>query len=157
MPFAQEVAELGERSAIGQLVLRLTSPGVPDIYNGDELPYFALVDPDNRRPVDWDTSREMLAHLGPKPSRESAKLWVIRELLALRRRRPEAFAGAYEAIVAEEHTCAFLRGDDVVVAVHVRYGEPAVELPRGGWRNVLAGLDEIVGGRSVAVFERADP
>ena len=157
VPFAEEVAELGERSAIGQLVLRLTSPGVPDIYNGDELPYFALVDPDNRRPVDWDASREMLAHLGPRPSRESAKLWVIRELLALRRRRPEAFAGAYEAIVTEEHTCAFLRGDDVVVAVHVRDGEPAVELPPGGWRDVLAGLDEIVGRRSVAVFEREDP
>ena len=49
-PFAAELAAAGARSAIGQLVLRLTSPGVPDIYNGDELPYFALVDPDNRRP-----------------------------------------------------------------------------------------------------------
>jgi (1->4)-alpha-D-glucan 1-alpha-D-glucosylmutase len=156
VPFAEEVAELGERSAIGQLVLRLTSPGVPDIYNGEELPLFALVDPDNRRPVDWRTRRETLARLGPKPSRASAKLWLIHQLLALRRRHPEAFAGPYEVIVAGENTCAFLRGDDVAVAVHVRGGEPAVELPPGGWRNVLAGLAALLSGRSVAVFERAD-
>ena len=83
---------------IGQLVLRLTSPGVPDIYNGDELPYFALVDPDNRRPVDWDARRAALASRDA-PHGESAKLHVIREALALRARRPEAFAdGDYEPL-----------------------------------------------------------
>jgi (1->4)-alpha-D-glucan 1-alpha-D-glucosylmutase len=154
VPFAAEVAEVGERSAIGQLVLRLTSPGVPDIYNGDELPYFALVDPDNRRPVDWEVRRELLAGLGERPARETVKLWVIRELLALRRRRPESFAGPYEAIEAGEQTCAFRRGDDVLVAVCVRDGELVFEPPAGSWRNVLSPLAEALGRYQVAVFER---
>ena len=53
-PFVASVARAGERAALGQLALKLTAPGIPDIYQGDELPYRALVDPDNRRPVDWD-------------------------------------------------------------------------------------------------------
>ena len=157
VPFAQEVGDAGERSALGQLVLRLTSPGVPDIYNGDELPFFALVDPDNRRPVDWDLRRQLLAGLGEAPGPGTAKLWVIRELLALRRQLPQAFAGPYEVVAADEHVCAFRRGEDVVTAVHVRGGEVAVELPHGKWRNVLAPLAESIGGTSVAVFERASP
>ena len=63
-PFADEVARAGERSALGQLLLKLTVPGIPDIYNGDELRSLSLVDPDNRRPVDWDARREALAALG---------------------------------------------------------------------------------------------
>ena len=56
-PFLAEVAALGERSALGQLLLKLTVPGVPDVYQGDELIDLSLVDPDNRRPVDWDARR----------------------------------------------------------------------------------------------------
>ena len=56
VPFVEEVAVAGERSALGQLLLKLTVPGVPDIYNGDELIDLSLVDPDNRRPVDWDAA-----------------------------------------------------------------------------------------------------
>ncbi|HEY2602616.1 MAG TPA: malto-oligosyltrehalose synthase, partial [Thermoleophilaceae bacterium] len=52
-PFVAALAHVGERAALGQLALKLTAPGVPDIYQGDELSYRALVDPDNRRPVDW--------------------------------------------------------------------------------------------------------
>ena len=58
-----EVAAAGDRAALGQLLLKLTVPGLPDIYNGDELPLLSLVDPDNRRPVDWDARREALAAL----------------------------------------------------------------------------------------------
>src|SRR5581483_8606869 len=119
-PFAAEVAELGERSALAQLVLRLTSPGVPDIYQGDELTYLALVDPDNRRPVDWDARRRALA------KGSSQKLNTIRALLALRSRRD---LGGYETLPAPTETCAFRRGDDVVVAVAVRANAPDVELP----------------------------
>jgi (1->4)-alpha-D-glucan 1-alpha-D-glucosylmutase len=140
-PFAAEVAAAGERAAIGQLVLRLTAPGVPDIYNGDELPYFALVDPDNRRPIDWELRRAALER------RDSPKLELIRALLALRARRPEAFAGSYEPLAAGEETCAYRRGEEVVVAVPLRGGEPEHELPPGGWRNVLEGYP-------AAVFER---
>ena len=62
-PFVARVAAAGDRAALGQLVLKLTSPGVPDTYQGDELPYLALVDPDNRRPVDWDYRQAMLRRL----------------------------------------------------------------------------------------------
>ncbi|HEY7538002.1 MAG TPA: malto-oligosyltrehalose synthase [Gaiellaceae bacterium] len=152
-PFAAEVAAAGARSAIGQLVLRLTAPGVPDVYGGDELLYLALVDPDNRRPVDWDARRRALAGLG-RPTPETVKLYVIREALALRARRPEAFAGAYEPLPAAEGTCAYRRGDDVVVALPVRGGEPELELPSGKWRDVLPGVAQALGGFRVALLER---
>jgi (1->4)-alpha-D-glucan 1-alpha-D-glucosylmutase len=140
-PFAAEVAESGERAALGQLALRLTSPGVPDIYQGDELTFLALVDPDNRRPVDWEWRRRALA------DRSSPKLNLIRALLDLRARRPDAFAGHYEPLDAAATTCAFLRGEDVVVAVPVRDAKIGAELPPGKWRPVV---DE----RYAAVFER---
>ena len=83
-----------------QLVLRFTSPGVPDIYDGEELPLFTLVDPDNRRPVDWERRRRLLDELGAMPALPASKLWVIRELLALRARQPLAFVGTYEPLAA---------------------------------------------------------
>jgi (1->4)-alpha-D-glucan 1-alpha-D-glucosylmutase len=148
--FTVGLAAAGWRSAIGQLVLRLTSPGVPDLYNGDELPYFALVDPDNRRPVDW-----LAVQAAFEATRaDFPKLRVIREALALRRRRPEAFAGAYEPLPAGEDTCAFRRGEDVVVAVPVRGDEPELELPGGRWRNVLEGVEEPLGGYRPLLLER---
>jgi (1->4)-alpha-D-glucan 1-alpha-D-glucosylmutase len=153
-PVQARIAAAGARSSIGQLVLRLTSPGVPDVYNGDELPYFALVDPDNRRPVDWETRRAALASRDA-PHGDSAKLHVIREALALRRRRPEAFAeGGYEPLRAGEGTVAYRRGKDVVVAVPVRGDDPELDLPRGRWRNVLEGVENAIGGYRVCLFER---
>ena len=142
-PFVRRVAGEGERSALAQLVLKLTSPGVPDIYQGDELPYRALVDPDNRRPVDWDLRRRLLG----SPSRPP-KLTLIEALLELRARRPEAFTRGYEPLEAPDDVCAFVRGGEVAVAVAVRPGA-AVEAPPGAWRPVLA---EAVSG--VSVFER---
>ena len=140
-PFAAEVAEAGERAALAQVALRLTSPGVPDIYQGDELELLALVDPDNRRPVDWERRRRALA------DGSSRKLNLIRALLDLRGRRPEAFAGGYEPLDADEATCAFVRGEDVVVAVPVRDRKLQAELPPGSWAAVV---DEPY----AAVFER---
>jgi len=137
-PFAAEVAAAGERAALAQLALRLTSPGVPDIYNGDELPYFALVDPDNRRPVDWDALAAALAR------RDSPKLELIRTLLGLRARQPQSFEGDYEPLPAAVGTCAYRRGDDVVVAASYRDGEPECELPPGRWRNLLKGYAAVV-------------
>ena len=115
-PFQREVAEAGDRAALGQLLLKLTVPGVPDIYQGDELLCLSLVDPDNRRPVDWDERRAALASDDPPP-----KLQVIRTALALRARLPEAFAGAYEPVEAGEDVVAFTRGD----AAGVRRGAAA--------------------------------
>jgi (1->4)-alpha-D-glucan 1-alpha-D-glucosylmutase len=150
-PFAADVAVLGERSSLGQLVLRLTAPGIPDVYQGDELWFLALVDPDNRRPVDWARRREAL---GAGLTRETVKQWTIRQALALRARRPDAFAGPYEPLPAGAGTCAFRRGEDVVVAVPFRGLEPEVELPAGRWRDVLDGVAACLGGYRPALFER---
>jgi (1->4)-alpha-D-glucan 1-alpha-D-glucosylmutase len=139
-PVAAEVAAAGERSALGQLALRLTSPGVPDLYQGDELPLLALVDPDNRRPVDWTALRAALERGGVP------KLELVRALLALRARRPDCFAEGYEPLPAGPDTCAFRRGD-VVVAVPVRDAPPEVDFPGGAWRAVV---DEAY----AAVYER---
>jgi (1->4)-alpha-D-glucan 1-alpha-D-glucosylmutase len=149
--FAQFMATLlpeGERSALGQLLLKLTAPGVPDIFQGDELWRLSLVDPDNRRAVDWGERREALARVlaGGAPRAADAKLFLIHRALSLRARRAEAFAGAYEPLAAAPGVCAFLRGEEaeVLVAVAVRSGgslaDAALALPAaaaGSWREIL--------------------
>ena len=155
-PFARTVTDRGRRSALGQLVLKLTSPGVPDIYQGDELEFRALVDPDNRRPVDWSLRQALLARLlGGGRLPDEPKLTVTAHLLGLRARRPEPFAGGgYEPLGAGEDVCAFLRGDDVLVSVALRPdGVPPgpADLTRTGgeWRELLELTD-----LGVAVYER---
>ena len=122
------VVEEGRRSALGQLLLKLTSPGVPDVYQGDELEDLSLVDPDNRRPVDFDARRAALAHLaggGEPRDYGERKLDLIRRALALRARRPEAFAGAYEPVDAGADVVAYTRGGAVLVVCPVRPGATA--------------------------------
>ena len=144
-PFLAEVAAAGERAALGQLLLKLTAPGVPDIYQGDELVDLSLVDPDNRRPVDWEARRAALAALraGSGPTRETMKLHLIARALDLRAHRPEAFAGAYEPIDAGPDVCAFTRGDgEVLVVVAVRPAPgAALEAAPGRYRDVLSGRE----------------
>jgi (1->4)-alpha-D-glucan 1-alpha-D-glucosylmutase len=167
-PFAATAAAGGDRIALAQLVLKLTAPGIPDIYQGDELTYLVLVDPDNRRPVDWGWRQAMLSRLmgGTRPVGELRKLFLITRLLGLRARRPEPFRGGYEPLAAGEHGCAFLRGGDVLVAVAVPAGraEGVLEAPHGRWRDVLRGeersfngrtpLSDVVGDVGLGVFER---
>jgi (1->4)-alpha-D-glucan 1-alpha-D-glucosylmutase len=135
-PFVERVRELGEHVSLAQLVLKLTSPGVPDLYQGDELEALALVDPDNRRPVDWDLRRRLLERLrlGSEVPREARKLSVTRNVLALRAERPEAFVGAYEPVEAGEDVVAFVRGGEIGVAVALR---PGAKLPHVPGENVL--------------------
>ncbi len=169
VPFVRRVAAAGERAVLGQVVLKLTAPGIPDLYQGDELPFSALVDPDNRRPVDWGWYQAMLARMmgGSPPVRETRKLFLILRLLTLRTRRPEAFAtGAYEPVEAGERVCAFSRGGDVLVAVATRDGAADREFapPQGRWRDVLRGeqrtfsgrqrLGDVLGEHGIAVLER---
>jgi (1->4)-alpha-D-glucan 1-alpha-D-glucosylmutase len=149
-PFAGEVSAAGARAALGQLVLRFTSPGVPDIYGGDELPLLALVDPDNRRRVNLERRRAGLEQLQTATPDFAPKLWAIRELLALRARRPAAFAGSYEPVAADSRTCAFRRGDEVIVAVSVDGGTTGLRPPSSSWSDVLAGL----GDPGIRVYER---
>jgi (1->4)-alpha-D-glucan 1-alpha-D-glucosylmutase len=169
-PFVGRVAQAGDRAALGQLVLKLTAPGIPDIYQGDELPFRALVDPDNRRPVDFDWRQAMLRRLmgGSPPVAQIRKMFVTLRLLGLRGRRPAPFTGGYEPVEAGSAACAFLRGGEVLVVVGVRgapdYEGTLSELPGGRWRDVLRGEERsfdgrdavarLVGEHGVGVFER---
>ena len=63
IPVAEEVARTGAINSLSQTLLKLTSPGVPDIYQGNEIWDFSLVDPDNRRPVDYAKRKKMLEAL----------------------------------------------------------------------------------------------
>jgi (1->4)-alpha-D-glucan 1-alpha-D-glucosylmutase len=172
VPFVERAKPLGEQIALGMLALKLTAPGVPDIYQGDELEFLALVDPDNRRPVDWEWRQAMLARLsgGSPPDAATIKMWLTRRLLQLRIRRPEAFAGAYQPLTAGERCVAFVRGDEVLVAVAVgppeaqTRDEDVLEGAAGEWQDVLAGelrtlgaqtpLRELLGEHGIAVLER---
>jgi (1->4)-alpha-D-glucan 1-alpha-D-glucosylmutase len=157
--FARELAFAADCIALRTVALKLTSPGVPDIYQGDEMPLNALVDPDNRRSVDWHWNETMLGRLagGAQPVPEIRKLWLTTRLLGLRIRRPQAFGGDYEPLTGPEEAVAYLRGCEVLVAVATRPGPPdgALEGVQGRWRDVLAG-DERVLSSSVALAELLD-
>jgi (1->4)-alpha-D-glucan 1-alpha-D-glucosylmutase len=166
--FVGEVEFAGDRVALATIVLKLTCPGIPDIYQGDELPLRALVDPDNRRPVDWQWNRTMLGRLagGARPEGEIRKLWLTTRLLGLRIRRPDAFAGTYQPLTAGDDVVAYLRGDEVAVAVATRPGPPAGTLTgiAGEWRDILYGdqrdlastvaVSELLDEYGIAVLER---
>jgi (1->4)-alpha-D-glucan 1-alpha-D-glucosylmutase len=121
-PFAERVAGAGERVELGQLLLKLTCPGVPDLYQGDELELLQLVDPDNRGPVDWERRRRLLDEIrsGAPPRRETAKLVLTARALDVRARRTADFAGSYTPLEAGPAVCAFRRGGGVAVAVPLR-------------------------------------
>ncbi|HEV3128379.1 MAG TPA: malto-oligosyltrehalose synthase [Solirubrobacteraceae bacterium] len=168
--FIDRVAKLGDRAALGALVLKLTAPGVPDIYQGDELPYRALVDPDNRRPVDWGWRQAMLQRVmgGSPPVGETRKLFLTLRLLSLRARKPDIFSlGSYEPLEAGPGACAFLRAGRLMVVVELpRAGAAAASLspPAGRWRDVLryeersfSGpqvVDRLTDAHGIGVFER---
>jgi (1->4)-alpha-D-glucan 1-alpha-D-glucosylmutase len=132
--FVERLRPLGREVARGQLLLKLTSRGVPDLYQGDELETLSLVDPDNRRRVDW-VLRERLLRSGGDP-----KQGLIRQALELRARHEDAFAGSYEPVDLGADVCAFVRGGEVLVAVPLRAGVE-VHVP-GPWREVAPGLYE---------------
>jgi (1->4)-alpha-D-glucan 1-alpha-D-glucosylmutase len=131
-PFAARVALYGMLNGLTQTLLKLTVPGVPDIYQGNEVWRYCLVDPDNRRPVDFERRKRLLQHLQSlegEPGELRAerigellqnsvdgalKLYVTWKTLQLRRQDPELFhSGAYKAVTvrgsAQEHVCAFAR------------------------------------------------
>jgi (1->4)-alpha-D-glucan 1-alpha-D-glucosylmutase len=150
----------GRINSLAQTLLKITAPGVPDFYQGSELWNLTLVDPDNRRPQDFELRRRLLADLRnatPEQVMERIdegmpKLWLIRQALALRKRRPEWFgkeAGIEPLEVRGErrdHIVAFMRGESVVTIVPrlvAKLGgdwrDTEVELPRGEWTNHLTG------------------
>ncbi|WP_083606310.1 malto-oligosyltrehalose synthase [Geodermatophilus obscurus] len=152
--FAARIAPFGRSNSLAQKLLQLTMPGVPDVYQGTELWDLSLVDPDNRRPVDYDLRRRLLAQLddGEVPEVDgtgAAKLLVVSRVLRARREHPEWFAG-YEPVaatgVAADHLVAFDRGGVVPVATRLPvglslagWGDTALRLPTGAWRDLLTG------------------
>jgi len=164
----------GRVNSLAQTLWKYTVPGVPDMYQGAELWDLSLVDPDNRRPVDYDLRRKMLAELKSADVSEVAarmadakdaglpKIFVVRHCLALRREHPEWFGteAAYTPLSAQgpkaQCLVAFTRGDRVLTltprlphTVNGDWGGTTVQVPDGSWRNRLTG--EIVVGGSVAV------
>jgi (1->4)-alpha-D-glucan 1-alpha-D-glucosylmutase len=113
---AETVAFFGSINSLVQTVLKITAPGVPDFYQGTEFPVLTLVDPDNRRRVDFDAAAQQLDATESLPPHErvTSKPYAMRKLLQLRRDDPELFAkGDYQALQVEgerkEHIFAFSR------------------------------------------------
>jgi (1->4)-alpha-D-glucan 1-alpha-D-glucosylmutase len=177
-PVAAQLTELvnhlnthAENDALGQKLLALTVPGIPDIYQGTELWDDSLVDPDNRRAVDYAARREALTSLRHK------KIRIVKAALRLRRARPETFLrGGYHPVLAAgagaDHVVAFRRGDDVLAAVvrwtvrlaETGWGDTVVAVPEGSWTDVLTGraltgpvpAAELFAELPVALLERSD-
>lgn len=154
--FVQRLHAAFERHSLSASLLKLTAPGVPDIYQGTELWDFSLADPDNRRPVDFALRERLLgavdrAHEAPGGSLGEVKLWVIAQVLRLRRERPECFdvRGSYTPLEVEgderQRVVAFQRGADVLcVAPRLTFGleswgDTRVRLPRGRFVDLFSG------------------
>ena len=154
--FVQRLQAAFERHGLSACLLKLTAPGVPDIYQGTELWDFSLADPDNRRPVDFALRERLLRALGSAPEVPSGslgevKLWLIARVLRLRRERPECFdvRGSYTPLEVEgdgrQRVVAFQRGADVLcVAPRLTFGleswgDTRVRLPRGRFVDLFSG------------------
>ena len=140
--WAQRLAGPGRSVALAQKLLTLTAPGIPDLYQGSELWDLSLVDPDNRRPVDYARRRALLADASPGAAVAAwaagdpegmVKLHVVRATLALRGEHPDWYAGGYERRSAvgpgADHAVAFSRGDATTVATRW----PVTLQRAGGW------------------------
>jgi (1->4)-alpha-D-glucan 1-alpha-D-glucosylmutase len=179
--FHKRVAFHGFLNSLSQLLLKICSPGVPDFYQGTELWDYSLVDPDNRRPVDYAKRAALLSSLGT-PSQllrtwedGRVKLYVTARALATRARRAGSFReGAYRRVdTGTPNAIAFTRGDDVLVVVPRLTTQLGNDLPLGDvwpdhtldapghWRNVFTGetldspaLRDVFATFPVALFER---
>ena len=171
--FVAGVLETGRTNSLVMVALKMLCPGVPDIYQGTELWDLSLVDPDNRRPVDYAARAAALDATEHGAVAEFPKLAVLHACLRLRRRHRGAFGpdGAYSPleVTGAEATrvIAFARGDTVVAIVPrlLRRGLPdeaVVVLPEGDWINVLTdehhtgsvAFAKLRGSMPLAVLER---
>ena len=120
---AGPVAQLGFANSLTQTVLKCTLPGIPDVYQGSELLDLSLVDPDNRRLVDFSHRRTLLKEIAPlldDPNQKQIARWIVRRdpraklyflatLLRLRRSLPAVFSGEFQRLDAGDETIAFVR------------------------------------------------
>ncbi|MFO7728394.1 MAG: malto-oligosyltrehalose synthase [Desulfonatronovibrio sp.] len=158
--FLAPLIPAGRINSLAQTLLRLTFPGVPDIYQGSELWEMSLVDPDNRRPVDFARRQKLLTELTSLNVREIMdrmeeglpKLWLIRQTMHFRRARPGLFGrqSTYEPLYAQGkkagHVVSFCRGGSVITVVprlvlklNNNWEDTSLELPPGAWSNILTG------------------
>jgi (1->4)-alpha-D-glucan 1-alpha-D-glucosylmutase len=163
--FVGEIEAAGRVNSLAQTLLKYTAPGVPDLYQGGELWDFSLVDPDNRRPVDYARRRELLMEMKGMSAAQVMeriedglpKLWVIHRALRLRNEHPEWFGAKaeYAPVYAEgaqsERVIAYMRGGKVLtIAPRWSQGavwdETAIEVPEGRWEDCLTGRS-VAGGR----------
>ncbi|MEP6716393.1 MAG: malto-oligosyltrehalose synthase [Terriglobia bacterium] len=167
--FLHKVIWPGRVNSIAQTLIRMTAPGVPDIYQGTEIWDLSLVDPDNRRPVDFELRIKFLSELGSLDVEQIMarmddglpKLWAIRQALDTRRRYMECFGpqGTYRPVHAKgpgaDRIVSFRRGEDIMLIVprflyRARmWGDTTIEIPPGSWTNVLAGVTLEGGAASV--------
>jgi (1->4)-alpha-D-glucan 1-alpha-D-glucosylmutase len=158
--FLERLLPAARVSSLSQTLIKLTAPGVPDIYQGTELWDLSLVDPDNRRPVDYQARRRMLEQARSATAEQAlagmesglAKLWLIQRVLALRARRSELFgpASTYHGLSAAgdkaAHVVAFARGGEavtvgqrLVIGRGGMWANTTLRLAQGRWRDELSG------------------
>jgi (1->4)-alpha-D-glucan 1-alpha-D-glucosylmutase len=164
-PLARLLARAGFANGMTQLVVKLTAPGVPDFYQGTELPDFSLVDPDNRRPVDFAARARLLEDLEPhlaQPDVAEVRAWVAAldarakffamvRLLRFRQAHPGLFAGDYRPLDPEGpragHLLAYSRAaDEAALLVAVPRFPIALE-QAGGWGETRLPLPRDLQGR----------
>jgi (1->4)-alpha-D-glucan 1-alpha-D-glucosylmutase len=157
--FIARITPYGWTNSLAQKLVQLTMPGVPDIYQGTELWEDSLVDPDNRRPVDYEQRRILLDKLDHQSEAPAicadgvAKLWVVSRVLRLRREWADLFT-SYTPLAARgpaaRHVVAFDRGGAIAVATRL----PATLDRAGGWRDTTLELGsdatDVISGRRVA-------
>jgi (1->4)-alpha-D-glucan 1-alpha-D-glucosylmutase len=171
LPFAREIARWGVRNSLVQTVLKLTAPGVPDVYQGAELWDLSLVDPDNRRPVDYERRLQLLDEIDTRnPSmRElmdqwqngAVKLFLTSRILRFRATDPELFErGAYVPLLScgprAEHIAGFARvdGSRALLVIVVRF--PARSEANPDWHGTtLASPPQLAGGTFRNLFTGA--
>ena len=149
----------GRINSLSQTLIKLTAPGIPDIYQGTELWDLNLVDPDNRRPVDYALRAELLSFLEHATPEEvlaraddgAPKLWVIQRVLRFRQKNPALFGprADYRPVIAlggkAGHLVAFLRGEAALTLaprlirrLNGDWGTTSIVLPKGRWLNILS-------------------
>jgi (1->4)-alpha-D-glucan 1-alpha-D-glucosylmutase len=156
--FTSALASAGFANSLAQTLVKFTAPGVPDIYQGNELWDFSLVDPDNRRTVDFSLRQNLLEEIKSftaekiwqRRSEGLPKLWLTQKVLQLRARLPGFSNLNYQPLFARgtkaENVFAFTRGSQVITVVprfllklNNEWQDTTLELPVGNWHNEFTG------------------
>jgi (1->4)-alpha-D-glucan 1-alpha-D-glucosylmutase len=181
--FVEPLVLPGRINSLAQTLIKLVVPGVPDLYQGTELWDLSLVDPDNRRPVDYNQRMQLLTRCRSMSAAEATadwdsglpKLWLIDRVLSLRVAQPEEFSegSRYQPLVAQGahlgNLFAFRRGDNLIAAVPRltlsianQWEETRLPLPSGTWENIFtletvsasASATQLFGGFPVALLRK---